>query len=115
MDVLPNKSLRLTLTKEGLQEMVENRSEHADDDDVLMDLMEDIWTNGGPQFTTADKVPGNLSEAPMLLEDAEWIGEPGSNYLWTNEGRTWYWADYMIISILQHIRSQGEAVLQLLT
>jgi hypothetical protein len=114
LDVLPNGDLRITLTEEGMYEALNNASEHATDDDILSDLMEDIVCNGGPQFTTADKVPGNLSEAPMLLEDAEFIGEPGYDYLWEAHGRTWCWADYQIISILEHIKRQGEAVLTLL-
>lgn len=131
LDVLPTGGLRITLTPEGVEELDDIGLETSTDDDAFYDLYVDDSNMGGPHGNSGPLLVmdisevdgGHLSNAPAIVEswrcndpeERDYVDEPGVNYLSDNDGRIWYWADYQIISILEHIKRQGEAVLTLLT
>lgn len=128
LDVLPNGDLRVTLTPEGIIEERDNRHKDANDDDVFYELYVDDpgpHSNGGPYLTLdiSEVDGGHLSQAPAIVSDWKYnsVDEPDHvpidyvNYLTYDDSKVWYWNDYAIISILEHIKRQGEAVLTLLT
>lgn len=129
LDILPDGNLRVTLTEEGLREEQENRHKDASDDDVLSDLytendsMSRPDSNGGPLFLNNIETldGGHMSQAPVFV--TEWdlnVDEYGHQrtdlpdyvtYVTTEHSRVWYWSDYCIISILEHIKEHDQAVL----
>lgn len=117
LELLDNGQLRIRLTEEGLREELENRHKDAHDDDVLYELMEDIVANSAMICTFANLVPGNLSEAPMIIEEAEFIGCPEIDYQWQavdDDTNVWFWGDYQVRSMLQEIKANGHVDLTLL-
>lgn len=127
LDILPDGNLRVTLTEEGLQEERENRHKDALDDDVFYELYAEDHNHGGPHgnggpYLTMDISEvdgGHLSNAPAIVSDwrmntvdqPDHVDESYVNYLTYDDSRIWYWNEYMIISILEHIKKHGEAVL----
>lgn len=130
LDILPDGDLRVTLTPEGVIEEQENRHKDANDDDVFYELYVDDSNmggphgNGGPYLTMdiSEVDGGHLSQAPAIISDwklnavdePDYVDEGYVNYLTYDDSKVWYWNYYQIISILEHIKRQGEAVLTLL-
>lgn len=130
LDILENGNLRMTLTPEGIAEERDNRHKDAMDDDVLYELYVDDSNfggphgNGGPYLTLdiSEVDGGHLSNAPAIVSDWKFneIDDPDHvpldyvNYLTYPNSKVWYWNDYQIISMLEHIKRNGEAVLTLL-
>lgn len=127
LDVLPNGDLRVTLTPEGIIEERENRSEGANDNDVFYDLYTDDpgpHCNGGPYLTMdiSEVDGGHMSQAPAIVsdwrlnsnDDKEWIDLPWINYLTYDDSKVWFHGNYMINSILETIKADGECILTLL-
>lgn len=126
LDVLPNGNLRVTLTKEGLEELEDIHLQHPDwtSNMLLIELMEDITCNSDLMFL--DDISaldgGHLSQAPVIVEgwrpndqdEPDYVDENYVHFLTNDDSRVWYWNEYCIIFILEHIKRQGEAVLTLL-
>ncbi len=132
LDILANGNLRVTLTTEGVIACNELTAEQPqwDEDMILDELMNEqlgtsgMTANGGPLFLHAiDQLDGgNLSQAPCIVdeyrmntdEEDDYVDDPCITHLTGDNSRVWYWGDYAIISILKHIKRQGEAELTLL-
>ncbi len=127
LDVLPNGDLRVTLTPEGVEELTDRHLVHPEwtSDMLLIELMEDITCNSNIMFlddiSTLDG--GHLSQAPVIvegwrsndMEEPDYVDASYVHYLTNDDSKVWYWNEYMVISILEHIKRQGEAVLTQLT
>ena len=128
LDVLDTGGLRITLTP-GAQEELDSMDDKLDDDWKLRDLMNEsegtggMEANSGPLFVTDISIVdgGHMSQAPAVYSD--WDSAYDENgqrlsgleshveYVSPERARVWYWNEYMIISILEHIKRNGEAVL----
>ena len=121
LDVLPNGDLRVTLTPEGLlvaPAVVTILNTPVNDDDALAFLTN---PNGDCQdFIFIEDISkldgGHLSQSPCIVTDWDYATpdmnlEPYVEYTTGRDSKVWYWNSYMIISILEHIKRQGEAVL----
>ncbi len=126
LDVLANGNLRVTLTKGGDEELDDLHLTHPEltSDMLLIELLEDITCNSDVMFL--DDISaldgGHLSQAPVIIEgwrsndpeEPDYVDESYVHYLTNDDSKVWYWNSYMIISILEHIKRQGEAELTLL-
>lgn len=130
LDVLPNGDLRITLTKEGVAELNDIEFQHPKrgDDEIFFqlydenDAMSAPHKNSGPLFMHDIQYldGGHLSNAPCIV--TEWDlpdDEDGFRrkdvpdfvqYVTSEHSKIWYWNEYMLISILQHIKRHGESV-----
>lgn len=135
LDVLPNGNLRVTLTKEGLEELDDLHLTHPEwNADTLFfelytenDSISRPDSNGGPLFMDSIETldGGHMSQAPCIVTAWDTVDDHDGfrkeyvpdwvRYETTEASKVWYWNEYCIISILDHIKRQGEAVLTLLT
>jgi len=126
LDVLPNGDLRVSMTEDGIQDLADIHLMHPErnEDRFLIELMEDITCNSDLMFLGDISAldGGHMSQSPVIVEgwrcndeeEPDYVDESYVHYLTNDDSRVWYWNDYAIISILEHIKRQGEAVLTLL-
>jgi hypothetical protein len=108
--ILPDGDLELSLEPADDREGIRADADKRGDDAVLWDLTEPYWTNGGFQpFDAGDANPFvGLSSAPCIAESMD-THDDGENEI---VGRFWYFARYMLDSIIDELLEHGRVVFQ---
>ena len=109
VDILENGDLRLSVYQDCLDdfEAYKEKSDLA----LLVDGLEDSWTNGG--YHPFDAGEGNpfvgLTSAPCIAESMS-FDDHGNMEI---EGNFWYHNEYMIYSVWEKLNEQGECIFTL--
>ncbi len=104
IEELPNGNLKISLTKDGIEELTELRERNKDYTGIWLDLLESYSCNGSYQLVMPEKI-GALTDAPII----------GINFTWDDNGeideydnvKYWYFADYMVKSEFDLMLNEG--------
>lgn len=106
-EIRPNGNLRFTLIDdETAREYLRELRETYIDVDVIVELTEPYWANGGPYPLWP--VPG-LTDAPGFAEELD-IHDDGSKEI---RGRLWWYPQYAVADMVEDLLEKGYVEFQL--
>ena len=106
--ITPEGDLAVTLTEDADRDELRHQLEERGQMQVLADLLEPYYTNGGYQpFDASDANPFvGITGAPCIAESMD-TDDEGNN---TIVGRLWYFPSYMLESPIEVLIEKGVVI-----